>query len=421
MPSVTKESKHGFSDIDKAVCTHCGACVSICPIGVIATDGHEVRLAGECISCDLCYRLCPGREMDFGALSETHLHAASQDSLLGQYRHLRVAHATSEEIRQRAASGGVVTSLLTYLLETNQISGAIGVTMRDDKPWQCQPAILRTPQEVKRAAQSKYSLLSLDSLLRPARDEDGPFALVGLPCHVHGLRRLQRIGSYRAKFPIVIGLFCGFNLEPAATDHLIHKAGFTREQVAQLEYRGGPWPGGLVIQGHDGQRRFVPKHAYSYVNLMHVPRRCLACPDLTNELADLSVGDCWLEEYAGGWSTVIGRSVQGERLLAEAAQAGVLRMEQIGREAILRSHGHLLAYKKEGYFVRQSWLRVPLEYELLRPRVGVKRWIQQSLLLAAILMLSNPAVRGMVQRLPSSWLAHVSRLGRTAATGTTGD
>ena len=96
-------------------------------------------------------------------------------------------------------------------------------------------------------------------------------------------------------------------------------------------------------------------------------------------------------------------------------------MEEIGHEAILRSHGHLFAYKKEGYFVRQSWLRVPLEYKLPRPPIGVKRWIQQSLLLAAILILSNPAVRGMVQRLPSSWLAHVSRLGRTAATGTTGD
>jgi coenzyme F420 hydrogenase subunit beta len=421
VPSVTKESKHGFSDIDERACTQCGACVSICPIGVIATVGHEVRLAGECIDCGLCYRFCPGREMDFGALSKTHLQAMASDSLLGYYRHLGVAHATSDEIRQRAASGGAVTALLTYLLETNQIRGAIGVTMREDKPWRCQPAILRTPQEVKQAAQSKYSLLSLDAILRTARNEDGPFAFVGLPCHVHGLRRLQRLGSYRASFPVVIGLFCGFNLEPTATEHLIRKAGLDPQQVAKLEYRGGPWPGGLVVQGHDGRGSLVPKHAYAYVNLMHVPRRCLACPDLTNELADLSVGDCWLEEFAGGWSTVISRSLLGEQLLAEAEQAGVLRMKAIGRESILRSHGHLLHYKKEGYFVRQSWLRMPLEYELPRPPIGVKRWIQQSLLLAIILIMSNSAVRGIVQRLPSSWLAHMSRLGRTAATRTAGD
>jgi hypothetical protein len=197
--------------------------------------------------------------------------------------------------------------------------------------------------------------------------------------------------------------------------------GLTREHVEQLEYRAGPWPGGLLIRGRDDQRRFVPKHAYSYVNLMHVPRRCLVCPDLTNELADLSVGDCWLEEFAGGWSTVISRSRQGEQLLNQAAEAGVLRMETIGRESILRSHGHLLAYKKEGYFVRQSWLRVPLEYRLLRPSIGALRWLQQSLLLATTLILSNPMVRGLVQRLPSSWLARLSRAGRAAALGATGD
>jgi coenzyme F420 hydrogenase subunit beta len=359
--------------------------------------------------------------MDFAEMSRSFLQATPSDPLLGHYHGLGVARATSEEIRRNAASGGVVTSLLTYLLETKQIAGAIGVTMRDDKPWRCEPAVLRTPQEVQGAAQSKYSLLGVDAILRNARLEDGPLAFVGLPCHVHGLRRLQRLGSYRAKFPLVIGLFCGFNLQPSATEHLVRKAGFTTEQVAILQYRGGPWPGGLLIHDRDGQRHFVPKHEYSYVNLLYVPRRCLACPDLTNELADLSVGDCWLEEFAGGWSTVISRSLQGDQLLEEAAEAGALRTEAIERESILRSHGHLLAYKKEGYFVRQSWLGVPLEYRLLRPPIGAIRWIQQSLLLATILILSTPAVRGLVQRLPSSWLARLSRVGRTAVAGTPGE
>ena len=88
----------------------------------------------------------------------------------------------------------------------------------------------------------------------------------------------------------------------------------------------------------------------------------------------------------------------------------------IGRDAILRSHGHLFAYKKEGYFVRQRWLRAPLDYTLLRPSIGKKRWLQQSLLLAVILLLSNPLLRVVVQRLPNSWLAWLSRWGRTTAT-----
>jgi len=413
---VTTESRHSFDDIDVRVCTRCGACVSVCPIDVIGANGQAVFLQGHCIECGLCYRLCSGREMDFQALSEAHLGFRPHDPLLGYYRQLQVAQATSREIREGAASGGVVTALLVHLLQTEQIRGVLGVTMDRRKPWKCRAALLTTPEEVRAATQSKYSVVTLDALLRTARRKPGPLALVGLPCHVHGLRRLQRIASYREKFPLLIGLFCGFNLEPAATKHLISKAGFDKDQVAQLQYRGGPWPGGLIIDTHDGERHAIAKDAYGYVNLMYAPRRCLTCPDLTNELADLSVGDTWLEEYAGGWSTVISRSALGAELLADAAQAGVLGTERIGRDAILRSHGHLFAYKKEGYFVRQRWLRVPLEYTVLRPSIGKARWLQQSLLLAAILVLSNPFVRVVVQRLPNSWLAWLSRWGRTTAT-----
>jgi coenzyme F420 hydrogenase subunit beta len=388
----------------------------VCPIDVIGTNGQAVFLQGHCIECGLCYRFCSGREMDFQALSEAHLGSRPHDPLLGYYRQLQVAQATSKETREGAASGGVVTALLLHLLQTERIKGVLGVTMDQNRPWRCQAALLTKPEEVRGAAQSKYSVVTLDALLHTARRKPGPFAVVGLPCHVHGLRRLQRIASYREKFPLLIGLFCGFNLEPAATDHLISKAGFAKDQVAQLQYRGGPWPGGLVIDTRDGRRHTMVKDSYSYVNLMYVPHRCLTCPDLTNELADLSVGDTWLEEYSGGWSTVISRSALGAELLAEAAQAGVLATEGIERDAVLRSHGHLFAYKKEGYFVRQRWLRTPLEYTLLRPSIGKMRWLQQSLLLAAILVLSNPLLRAIVQRLPNSWLAWLSLWGRATAT-----
>lgn len=410
---ITKDS-YGFDDIDPRTCTQCGVCVSICPIGVIAVDDQGVHLQGECIRCGLCYRFCPGRQLDLDSLSREYLGTAPNDALLGYYRRLYVARANSEEIRQRAASGGVVTALLVYLLNEKRIEGALGVTMDPDRPWRCQATVLRSPEEIIRAAQSKYSLVSLGALLRSARRAGGPLALVGLPCHVHGLRLLQRIGSYRETFPLVIGLFCGFNLQPAATQHLIHKVGFKTQQVSRLQYRGGPWPGGLVVQTADGERRFVPKDSYAYVNLMYPPRRCLVCPDLTNELADLSVGDTWLREYAGGWSTVISRSPQGEELLNEAVQAGVLSRHEITREQLKCSHAHLFDYKKEGYFVRRKWLRVPLDYRVRAPSVGARRWLQQSLLLVLILVLSNPVVRGVVQRLPLSWLGRLSRAARTA-------
>ncbi|MGB3906451.1 MAG: Coenzyme F420 hydrogenase/dehydrogenase, beta subunit C-terminal domain [Anaerolineae bacterium] len=409
-----EQARHSFDDIDARVCTLCGACVSICPVGVLVVEGERVCLEGECISCGLCYRFCPGRELDFDALSRTHLDGASRDPLLGYYRLLGVGRANSREIRERGSSGGVVTALLTHLLEEGQIKGALAVTMTEDRPWQSRASALTTPQEVKGAAQSKYSLLSLDALLGTARREEGAFAVVGLPCHIHGVRRLQRLGSFREKFPIVIGLFCGFNLRPAATAHLIAKLGFAKEEVARLEYRGGNWPGGFLVQTYDGRQGFIPKDQYSYVNLLHVPRRCLTCPDLTNEVADISVGDMWLQEYSGGWSTVIGRSRRGVQILKQAALEGVVRIDEITRDDILRSHAHLIAYKKHGYSVRQRWLRAPLNYKLQTPPIGKRHWLQQSLLLALILVLSNNVVRDLVQRLPLAWLGRLSSWGKVA-------
>jgi coenzyme F420 hydrogenase subunit beta len=406
--------KPGFQDIDARVCTQCGTCVSICPVHAIVADANGVRLQGECIECGLCYDFCPGREMDFTALSAVHLGSVPNDPLLGHYRRLSVARAQSAEVRQQGSSGGVVTALLLHLLETKEIRGALGVTTDLERPWKPRPALLTERVEIMAAAQSKYSLVSVAAMLRTARREPGPFAVVGLPCHVHGLRRLQRLGSYRTQFPLTIGLFCGFNLLPTATDHLIAKIGLHKEQIVNLQYRGGPWPGGLLVQTSDGQQRFIPKHLYGYVNLAYSPRRCLTCPDLTNELADLSVGDCWLEQYSGGWSTVICRSVRGERLLKAAEQAGVLSVEDISREDLLRSHGHLLAYKKEGYFVRQKWLSLPLRYKLLRPEISARRQLGQSVLLLLILGLGSRPARAVLRRVPLSWLAWLSDRGRQA-------
>jgi coenzyme F420 hydrogenase subunit beta len=411
MTLKTDQTRHNFDDIDPQVCTFCGACVSICPRGVIATEEEKVRLQGECISCGLCYRFCPGREMDFDASSRTYLGSPSQDPLLGYYRFLGVGRANSEEIRQRAASGGVVTALLTHLLEQERIKGVVAVTMSEERPWQCQASLLTTSQGVKRASQSKYSLVSLDALLGKARKEEGPFAVVGLPCHVHGLRRLQRLGSFREKFPLVIGLFCGFNLRPLATEHLIRKLGFEKEEVAHLEYRGGEWPGGFLVLGRDSRKGFIPKNWYNYVNLMYVPRRCLTCPDLTNELADISVGDIWLEKYKGGWSTVIGRSSHGEDVLKEVALKGVIRINAISRDDLLRSHAHLFTYKKQGYFVRQGWLQGAMKYNVQRPPIKKRSWLQESLLLALILILRKRFIRGLVQRLPLAWLGRLSSWG----------
>ena len=48
-------------------CTHCGACVTICPVSAFVVDQVTRRVdfvSDKCIACDLCLRVCPVRAME---------------------------------------------------------------------------------------------------------------------------------------------------------------------------------------------------------------------------------------------------------------------------------------------------------------------------------------------------------------------
>ncbi|HEX9976443.1 MAG TPA: NIL domain-containing protein [Dehalococcoidales bacterium] len=48
-------------------CTHCGACITICPAGAFAIDTVTRRVTFDnekCLACELCINTCPPRAME---------------------------------------------------------------------------------------------------------------------------------------------------------------------------------------------------------------------------------------------------------------------------------------------------------------------------------------------------------------------
>jgi len=52
---------------NEAKCTHCGACVTICPTGAFELDPQTRKITfrdEKCLACGICIKACPPRAME---------------------------------------------------------------------------------------------------------------------------------------------------------------------------------------------------------------------------------------------------------------------------------------------------------------------------------------------------------------------
>ena len=190
------------SVVNDELCTGCGTCVGICPLSAVAIVKNNSKgiylpqLDNErCNQCGICLDACPGHSVDFQQLNLDIFGKEPEDILLGNYLNCYVGHATDYEIRYNSASGGLVTALLIFALEEGLIDGALVTKMSEQNPLEPQPFIARTKEQIISAAKSKYCPVPANIALKEILKEDGKFAVVGLPCHVHGIRKAEAINK----------------------------------------------------------------------------------------------------------------------------------------------------------------------------------------------------------------------------------
>jgi coenzyme F420 hydrogenase subunit beta len=351
MPEHHPKSKHargkGFealatSVINTALCTECGTCIGICPTAAIEFDceKEEPFLKGKCKHCNACNAICPGLDVPIADLermvfSRTRL---ATELSTGIYRHYLKAYAVDPVIRQAGASGGVVSALLIYALDNHLIEGAVVAGMSVEQPWRGVPVLALTKEDILKHARSKYTLIPSNAVLREASERGlGSIGAVGLPCQVHGLRKLQRYGkpastAKRNKFSI--GLFCGANFTHEITEYAIAKyTGIPLDQVARCEYRGGPQSQDYLITAKDGTQRIIPVWGFSRTIMRTRRDRCSVCVDFSAELADVSVGDIFTPgpnvSKMPRYSAIFVRTETGETLIKDAEEAGYITTEPL--------------------------------------------------------------------------------------------
>jgi coenzyme F420 hydrogenase subunit beta len=363
------------------LCTQCGTCAGICPADAIELRWelrHGWRVAvedGLCTDCGACLAACPGESFDFrpeAPWRERNAGAPSPD-FLGPWRGLWFGWATDPDVRHTGASGGVATAILRAVLENGlpgdggervAVDAVVCAAVDPENALAVRPVLASTAAEAAACRGSKYNVVAMNETLRHVRTTPGRYVLVGLPCHVQGLRLAQqRSATLRERVVLALGIFCGWTAEPRGTEIAARQAGLDPADLATVSYRGPGWPGEMRLLTRDGagRRRPYPDY-YDRVVGACTPPRCRLCPDALAECADVSVGDAWLDRFtddpavAEGVSDVITRTPTGDRLVDELAAREILALTDATPDEMVASQTEALRIKRP-LLRGRLWLR----------------------------------------------------------------
>jgi coenzyme F420 hydrogenase subunit beta len=278
-----------------------------------------------------------------------------------------VGHSKNEGIRYNASSGGIATQLLVFALERGLIDGAIVTRMKCDNPLEPETIVARTREEIVSASKSKYCPTATNEAVKSILRQKGRYAVVGLPCQIHGIRKAeQNVKALKERIVLHVGLMCSHTVSFHGTDFLLRKTRLVPEQVASIDYRGLGWPGCMLITQRNGSKTLIPYvgkwNAYwpVFSSFFFTPKRCFMCPDETNELADIALGDAWLPELRkerNGESIIIARTKVGERILNLARLNDAIFLKRVDCNAVELSQAHPIKFKKADFGSRLSMMQ----------------------------------------------------------------
>lgn len=322
--------------------------------------------SGNCSGCGACELLDPGISMELDAegylrpvrrresaadIESSKMLTAFQDACPGlrvtaqrppgSRRHPQLgpvvqtwtAWAADPQIRYEGSSGGTLTALSGWLLQTGQASRITAAAEDPNNARRTVPVQIMSKEQVLASSGSRYAPVGNAAWAGPL---DAGTAFIGKPCEVSAVRSLGDTIEGAGDGPILLSFFCAGTPSQHATDKLTADLGIDPdEQVTALRYRGHGWPGDFSVTGSNGAVK-TASYDQSWGKYLGPATqwRCKICPDGVGESADISVADFWRTDAQGyplfsdqeGISALIARTERGRELVLAAAEAGILTL-----------------------------------------------------------------------------------------------
>ncbi|MFX0033203.1 MAG: Coenzyme F420 hydrogenase/dehydrogenase, beta subunit C-terminal domain [Candidatus Hermodarchaeota archaeon] len=353
---------------EKGICQECGGCVSFCSSAEYDVIGlkdqykpPEYINKDKCLECGICYYLCPQTHILDDDLNNIYNFSDFSSTPIGHYVDIYSCQATDPEFLKYGTDGGVVNSIINFLIETKVIDGAI--VSKTDAPFSREATFADSKYDLLKASGAKLDITPqlneiqkfctyTHSIPKLNHYKFKKLAIVGTPCQIYTIRCMQDLGVTPSEnVEICLGLFCyenfffeKFQIEKFEKDFNIQfkdiiKINIKKDVIFKLRSEG---PTEKIIN--------IPfNHLDDYMR-----PACNACSDFTNIYADISFGGLGSPDKH---TTVIIRTNKGKEVFKKAVNAGIItsrEMDEIKKKKMLES---IIEYSKSKVSRKEKFMQ----------------------------------------------------------------
>jgi len=352
------------------LCTGCGICVYKCPSQAIKMQWNEdgflvPEITGTCDLNGECLPVCPFNPCPEEKVKTEDEIAAlfSKDSKnyhpkMGRYEGIYVGYAN--EFRLTSSSGGIATYVLARLLNKGMVNHVFAVQESTKPGTSYEYAILHDKEEIINGSKTKYYPVTLATVMPKIHELEGKVAIVGIACFIKAIRLAQYTEpELKEKIPFLVGIICGGLKSRFFTEYLANKAGVEIEDIEKPKFRikdfkstASDYSFGCIDRKTQTEKAIKMRSVGDMWGTgLFKANFCDFCDDVTTELADISLGDAWLEPFnkdGKGTNVIVTRSELADSIIRDGMKNSELAVEPLSLESFLSSQQGNFNHRYEG-------------------------------------------------------------------------